>query len=75
MTVKWVRMQMRTTAEQNEKSVTTDTEASVLNTPLAGPLTTSKRYINADAELFFAAFESNALTRQSLVVSHGWFMQ
>ena len=25
--------------------------------------------------LFFAAFESNALTGQSLVVSHGWFMQ
>src|SRR6267142_4379688 len=41
VTVKWGRMQMRTTAEQNEKSVTTDTEASVLNTPLAGPLTTS----------------------------------
>jgi hypothetical protein len=34
---------MRTTAEQNEKSVTTDTEASVLSTPLAGPLTTSSR--------------------------------
>jgi 3-hydroxybutyrate dehydrogenase len=25
--------------------------------------------------LFFAAFESNALTGQSMVVSHGWFMQ
>jgi len=25
--------------------------------------------------LFLAAFESNALTGQSLVVSHGWFMQ
>jgi 3-hydroxybutyrate dehydrogenase len=25
--------------------------------------------------LFFAAFPSNALTGQSLVVSHGWFMQ
>ena len=29
----------------------------------------------AKAALFFAAFESNALTGQSLVVSHGWFMQ
>src|SRR5579863_1616478 len=29
----------------------------------------------AAAAVFFAAFESNALTGQSLVVSHGWFMQ
>ena len=29
----------------------------------------------ADVALFFAAFNSNALTGQSLVVSHGWFMQ
>jgi 3-hydroxybutyrate dehydrogenase len=29
----------------------------------------------ADAALFFASFESNALTGQSLMVSHGWFMQ
>jgi 3-hydroxybutyrate dehydrogenase len=29
----------------------------------------------AAAALFFASFESNALTGQSLVVSHGWFMQ
>jgi 3-hydroxybutyrate dehydrogenase len=29
----------------------------------------------ADAALFFASFESNALTGQSLVVSHGWYMQ
>ena len=27
------------------------------------------------AALFFASFESNALTGQSIVVSHGWFMQ
>ena len=25
--------------------------------------------------LLFAGFETNALTGQSLVVSHGWFMQ
>jgi 3-hydroxybutyrate dehydrogenase len=29
----------------------------------------------ANTALFFAAFETNALTGQSLVVSHGWFMQ
>lgn len=29
----------------------------------------------AEAALFFAGFQSNALTGQSLVVSHGWFMQ
>ena len=29
----------------------------------------------AQLALFFAAFPSNALTGQSLVVSHGWFMQ
>jgi 3-hydroxybutyrate dehydrogenase len=29
----------------------------------------------AEAALFFASFESNAMTGQSLVVSHGWFMQ
>jgi 3-hydroxybutyrate dehydrogenase len=29
----------------------------------------------ARAALFFAAFESNALTGQSLTVSHGWNMQ
>ncbi|MGO2131385.1 MAG: 3-hydroxybutyrate dehydrogenase [Halomonas sp.] len=29
----------------------------------------------ADAVLFFAAAQSNVMTGQSLVVSHGWFMQ
>jgi 3-hydroxybutyrate dehydrogenase len=29
----------------------------------------------AEAALFFATFESNALTGQSLIVSHGWSMQ
>ena len=29
----------------------------------------------ADAVLFFAAAKTNAYTGQSLVVSHGWFMQ
>jgi 3-hydroxybutyrate dehydrogenase len=29
----------------------------------------------AEAALFLAAFGSNALTGQSLIVSHGWFME
>jgi 3-hydroxybutyrate dehydrogenase len=29
----------------------------------------------AEVALFFAAFNSNALTGQSLIVSHGWFME
>jgi 3-hydroxybutyrate dehydrogenase len=29
----------------------------------------------AEATLFFAAFSTNALTGQSLIVSHGWFME
>ena len=29
----------------------------------------------AQTALFFAAFDTNALTGQSLVVSHGWFME
>jgi 3-hydroxybutyrate dehydrogenase len=29
----------------------------------------------AETALFLAAFPTNALTGQSIVVSHGWFMQ
>jgi len=29
----------------------------------------------AEVALLFAAFPTNALTGQSLVVSHGWYMQ
>jgi len=29
----------------------------------------------AEVALFFAGFETNALTGQSLVASHGWFME
>ena len=29
----------------------------------------------AEAAVFFAGFKTNALTGQSLIVSHGWFMQ
>jgi 3-hydroxybutyrate dehydrogenase len=29
----------------------------------------------AEATLFFASFNSNARTGQSIIVSHGWFME
>ena len=29
----------------------------------------------AEVTLFLAAFNSNALTGQSIIVSHGWFME
>jgi 3-hydroxybutyrate dehydrogenase len=29
----------------------------------------------AQAAVFFASFESNALTGQSLIISHGWHME
>ena len=29
----------------------------------------------AETALFLAAFRSNALTGQSIIVSHGWFME
>jgi 3-hydroxybutyrate dehydrogenase len=45
----------------------------MLRETVDGEFTTTQEV--ADAALFFASFESNALTGQSLVVSHGWFMQ
>jgi 3-hydroxybutyrate dehydrogenase len=45
----------------------------MLRETVDGEFTTVKDV--ADAALFFASFESNALTGQSLIVSHGWFMQ
>jgi 3-hydroxybutyrate dehydrogenase len=45
----------------------------MLNDTVDGEFTTVEDV--AEAALFFAAFDSNALTGQSLVVSHGWFMQ
>lgn len=37
------------------------------------PFTTAEDV--AEVALFFASFPSNALTGQSLIVSHGWFME
>jgi 3-hydroxybutyrate dehydrogenase len=45
----------------------------MLGETVNGEFTTLKDV--ADAALFFASFESNALTGQSLIVSHGWCMQ
>ena len=42
----------------------------------SGSLTAAEAQLDvAQSTLFFAAFPTNALTGQSLVVSHGWFMQ
>jgi 3-hydroxybutyrate dehydrogenase len=45
----------------------------MLKETVDGEFTTSQDV--AEVALFFAAFPSNALTGQSLIVSHGWFME
>jgi 3-hydroxybutyrate dehydrogenase len=45
----------------------------ILKETVDGEFTTTQDV--AEAALFFASFESNALTGQSLVVSHGWYIQ
>lgn len=45
----------------------------MLKDTIDGEFTTS--YDVAQLALLFASFDSNALTGQSMVVSHGWFMQ
>jgi 3-hydroxybutyrate dehydrogenase len=45
----------------------------MLKETVDGEFTTTRDV--AEVALFFASFESNALTGQSLVVSHGWFTQ
>jgi 3-hydroxybutyrate dehydrogenase len=45
----------------------------MLNDTVDGEFTTADDV--ADAVLFFAAAKTNAFTGQSIVVSHGWFMQ
>ena len=45
----------------------------MLKNTVDGEFTTTEDV--AEAVLFLAGFKSNALTGQSLVVSHGWFMQ
>jgi 3-hydroxybutyrate dehydrogenase len=53
-------------------------EEEVVNTIMLGR-TVDKKFTTvddvADIALFFASFPTNALTGQSLVVSHGWFME
>ena len=45
---------------------------SLLKNTVDGEFTTVKDV--AETALFLAAFGSNAFTGQSIVVSHGWFM-
>jgi 3-hydroxybutyrate dehydrogenase len=45
----------------------------MLKNTVDGEFTTTEDV--AEAVLFFAGFKTNALTGQSLVVSHGWFME
>lgn len=45
----------------------------MLGNTVDGVFTTSEDI--AQTALFFAGFDSNALTGQSLIVSHGWFME
>lgn len=45
----------------------------MLQSTVDGEFTTTNDV--AETALFFASFESNALTGQSLIVSHGWFME
>ena len=45
----------------------------MLKNTVDGEFTTTEDV--AEATLFCAAFPSNAMTGQSFVVSHGWFMQ
>jgi 3-hydroxybutyrate dehydrogenase len=45
----------------------------MLKDTVDGEFTTTRDV--AEVALMFASFPSNALTGQSLVVSHGWFMQ
>ena len=45
----------------------------MLNDTVDGEFTTTDDV--ADCVLFFAGAQTNALTGQSIVVSHGWFMQ
>ena len=47
--------------------------AQMLKETVDGEFTTTEDV--ARVALLFAAFPTNALTGQSLVVSHGWFMQ
>src|SRR5882762_2971541 len=68
-----VDKQIRARAKKLGISVKDVIEKVVLKDTVDGELTTVRDV--AEAALFFASFESNAPTGQSLIVSHGWFMQ
>jgi 3-hydroxybutyrate dehydrogenase len=62
--------QQAKTLGKSEEAIIRDV---MLSDTVDGEFTTVEEV--AQAALFFASFDSNALTGQSLMVSHGWFMQ
>ena len=68
---------MRTEIERQAKELGISEEDVIkhvmLKETVDGEFTTTEDV--AEAVLFFAGFKTNALTGQSLVVSHGWFME
>ena len=62
---------------EQSKALGISEEAVVKKMMLGGTVDTQFTTVDdvAEVALLFAGFETNALTGQSLVVSHGWFMQ
>lgn len=68
-----VEKQIPELAAQNKMSEQDVIKKIMLKETVDGEFTTTEDV--AEAAVFFAGFPSNALTGQSLVVSHGWFIQ
>lgn len=68
-----VEKQIPELAAENKMSEEDVIKKIMLKETVDGEFTTTEDV--AEAAVFFAGFPSNALTGQSLVVSHGWFIQ
>ena len=68
-----VEKQIPELAAENKMSEEDVIKKIMLKETVEGEFTTTEDV--AEAAVFFAGFPSNALTGQSLVVSHGWFIQ
>ena len=68
-----VEKQIPELAAENKMSEDDVIKKIMLKETVDGEFTTTEDV--AEAAVFFAGFPSNALTGQSLVVSHGWFIQ
>jgi len=68
-----VEKQIPELAAENKMSEEDVVKKIMLKETVDGEFTTTEDV--AEAAVFFAGFPSNALTGQSLVVSHGWFIQ